>query len=441
MTLHQAVTDAIAYVSAQDVEVPPDVWALIVNQRVFAGKHDGPGNHDNGSPQQAHAGNDYNQGQMSKILAQRAEVEARIAQIKEDATDNPTRYESMGDEQLLDVRDNFNNKINRMEKYGLDKLTPSELDEYNKAVARRERIRLEISRRRELASRERQLQQIEQSIETGVITVTETEMRQLLAKPGDAYRDVGYAGEYNPDIMLTSDLSGMRIRHYIRLPDGRLAHPDELIEARRRGRVIVVEEAALRVTKSALKATGDLAAINAVYHDAITESLVSYFEGGSLAKSKNSFKRAMIEAFGGAWDAGWDGNPPTGDALEWFNARTQQEIAFIDGLYVQAKELRKDPEADTFAWATARADGYTATVSSVHNAARMWAKGGQMLTWHLGNTEKHCETCAELDGKSHRASWYISRDYIPRKPGAAMLCGGYYCDCSLTDKNGKDITA
>ena len=189
----------------------------------------------------------------------------------------------------------------------------------------------------------------------------------------------------------------------------------------------------------ALKATGDLAAINAAYHDAITESLITYFEGGSLAASKNSFKRAMIEAFGGAWDAGWDGNPPTGEALEWFNARTQQELAFIDGLYVQAKELRKDPEADTFAWATARADGYTGTVSSVHNAARMWAKGGQMLTWHLGATEEHCETCAELDGKTHRASWYISRDYIPRKPGAAMLCGGYYCDCDLKDKNGNSI--
>jgi hypothetical protein len=56
MTLHQAVTDALNYVSAQDVEVPPDVWALIVQQRVYAGKHDGPGNHDSGTPQQAHAG-------------------------------------------------------------------------------------------------------------------------------------------------------------------------------------------------------------------------------------------------------------------------------------------------------------------------------------------------------------------------------------------------
>jgi hypothetical protein len=213
-------------------------------------KHEGPGNHPGtGSPQTVHAGNDYSQEQTNKVLAQRAEVEARIAQIKKDIAENPTRYESMGDEQLLDVRDNFNNKLNRMEKYGVDKLTPSELEEYNKAVARRERIRLEISRRRELASRERQLKQVEQSIETGIITVSETEMRGLLAKPGDAYRDVGYAGEYNPDIMLTSDLSGMRIRHYIRLPDGRLAHPDELIEARRRGRVIVVEEATLRITK------------------------------------------------------------------------------------------------------------------------------------------------------------------------------------------------
>jgi hypothetical protein len=196
----------------------------------------------------------------------------------------------------------------------------------------------------------------------------------------------------------------------------------------------------------ALKATGDLAAINATYHDAITESLITYFEGGSLAASKNSFKRAMIEAFGGAWDAGWDGNPPTGEALEWFNARTQQELAFIDGLYVQAKELRKDPEADTFAWATARADGYTATVDNIYNHARIRALGNKMLTFdgEDGSPDNICQstngTCVRLKGKRHRASWWIAHDLVPYRGNPNYDCGAWECRHYLKDDKGERYT-
>ena len=202
----------------------------------------------------------------------------------------------------------------------------------------------------------------------------------------------------------------------------------------------------LAVQAGALKATGDLAAINAQYHDAVTESLITYLEGGSLAKSKNSFKRAMIEAFGGAWDAGWDGNPPTGEALEWLNARTQQELAFIDGLYVQAKELRKDPEADTFAWATARADGYTGTVDNIYNHARIRALGNKMLTFdgEDGSPDNICQstngTCVRLKGKRHRASWWIAHDLVPYRGNPNYDCGAWECRHYLKDDKGERYT-
>ena len=70
----------------------------------------------------------------------------------------------------------------------------------------------------------------------------------------------------------------------------------------------------------------------------------------------------------------------------------------------------------------------------------MMGKGKQMLTWRLGNTEVHCSTCASLNGKRHRASWFISHDYIPGKPGAAMDCQGYNCDCALVDDEGIEVT-
>jgi hypothetical protein len=108
--------------------------------------------------------------------------------------------------------------------------------------------------------------------------------------------------------------------------------------------------------------------------------------------------------------------------------------------FAEAKQLRKEKDFDYFTWATGKADGYVSTVLSIYNAAVLLAKKNQMLTWNLGETEKHCDTCLKLDGGSHRASWYIGHDYIPRKPGASMDCKGYNCDCSLTDKDGEEVT-
>jgi hypothetical protein len=195
----------------------------------------------------------------------------------------------------------------------------------------------------------------------------------------------------------------------------------------------------------AIKAKGDMPSINGTYHDAITSALTTFFEGGSVAGPRNSFKRATTIAFGDAMDLGTtDGGgelPFTGEALDWFNARLEQEFANIESLFVQAKELRKEPDTDTFAWSTARADAYTQTVISVYNAARMFQKGNQLLKWNLGKTEKHCDTCLRLArGTTHRASWYIAHNYIPRQPGANLDCGGYHCDCQLTDPADNEVT-
>ena len=200
-------------------------------------------------------------------------------------------------------------------------------------------------------------------------------------------------------------------------------------------------------TRAALKAgyiEGGVAEINARYNKEIVDAMTTYFEGGAMTAPRNQFRQAMTEAFNSAMDTGWiDGGqalPLDEDAAAWLDARLNSELAYIDDLFVQIKALRAEEKFDFFAWVTAKADRYTSTVMSVYNAAVLLAKKNQMLTWNLGQTEKHCDTCASLDGNSHRASWYISHDYIPRKPGAAMLCGGYNCDCRLTDSKGEEVT-
>ena len=194
----------------------------------------------------------------------------------------------------------------------------------------------------------------------------------------------------------------------------------------------------------AIKAAGDLTAINAEYHDAITQALLNYLEGGSMQSAKGLFKRGTSNAFNDAFDLGWiDGEqemPVDDNANEWLGAQMTAEFGFVDTVFQSAKELKKEEGFNALEWASARADGYTGTIEAIYNAGKLFASKNQMLTWHLGQTEKHCDTCAKLDGGSHRASWYVARNYIPRKPGAAMKCGGYYCDCSLTNKKGEDVT-
>lgn len=198
--------------------------------------------------------------------------------------------------------------------------------------------------------------------------------------------------------------------------------------------------------RAALKAADDMAIINSVYHDAITRALVDYFAGGgSVTAPRNSFKRATVVAFTDAFflgymDGGGDVETSDDEINAWLDTRINQEFGYIDSVFQQAKQLRKEEGEDYFAWITARADAYTATLAGVYNSGMLFAKKNQMLVWRLGQTEKHCKTCASLNGKRHRASWYIAHDYIPRKPGAAMECGGYNCDCRLEDADGKEIT-
>lgn len=194
----------------------------------------------------------------------------------------------------------------------------------------------------------------------------------------------------------------------------------------------------------ALKAGKTLPEISAQYTNAIIEAIVTYFEGGSVTSPRNLFRRAMVVAFGAAFDLGWlDGGgemPPDETALEWFNPRVNQEFGYIDGLFANIKQLKKEDGFDYYAWATQRAAGYARSLGGVYNAGKMFAQGSKMLTWHLGETEVHCDTCAKLDGQRHRASWYIARNYIPRQSGASMDCGGYNCDCSLKDDKGNSVT-
>jgi len=120
--------------------------------------------------------------------------------------------------------------------------------DYQAKLKRLQEIATETKRRREWYERVRQLEALQQSQETGKVVLTRDEVTELLSHPRDVYVDHGWSPdkgkpEYTPEWFLTSDLSGAKVRNYIILPDGRIAHPDEIHEAQTRGRLITMDSA------------------------------------------------------------------------------------------------------------------------------------------------------------------------------------------------------
>jgi hypothetical protein len=152
----------------------------------------------------------------------------------------------------------------------------------------------------------------------------------------------------------------------------------------------------------------------------------------------------MITAFGDAYDLGWvDGGqdlPVDEEALSWLEARLNQEAGYIDMLFQEAKELRKDKEFDFFAWTTARADGYTNTLKEIYNNARVRAMQDVMVTFAGDDGAESCDTCQKLKGKRRKLSWFIANNYVPPF-GSGLDCHkGGRCQHGLMDDKNNWVT-
>jgi hypothetical protein len=196
-------------------------------------------------------------------------------------------------------------------------------------------------------------------------------------------------------------------------------------------------------TVQAIKAAG-YDGIRTVMSGGVFGSVFGYLSGGSFGDAVQRMatvvSRAYVETAELAWVEAGAELPLDAETAAWARSQLDAQLGYVDQLFEDLKELRKSGDFDAGEVATARAAGYASGLDGFYNEAVLRGKKNQMVTWHLGATEKHCKTCASLDGKSHRISWYIDHDYIPRKNGAAMECGGWRCDCSLVDKDGNEVT-
>ncbi len=107
---------------------------------------------------------------------------------------------------------------------------------------------------------------------------------------------------------------------------------------------------------------------------------------------------------------------------------TQQD--YITAFVRSIREARDDRAAQRDILDN-RIDLWTASIAAAGQAGLNSAKANEMVVWRLGATEEHCSTCNQLNGQSHRRKWFVSKNYLPRTPGAALECGGFKCQCTL----------
>jgi hypothetical protein len=196
-------------------------------------------------------------------------------------------------------------------------------------------------------------------------------------------------------------------------------------------------------TIAAIKAAG-YDGIRTVLNGAVFGSVFGYLSGGSLADTRErmatAVSRAYIETSELAYQEGGGELPLDDETAAWARAQLDAQLTYVDELFDSLRDLRRDGDFDAGEVATARAAGYASGLDGFYNEAVLRGSKNVVVTWQLGATEKHCKDCAKLDGQSHKINWFVERDYIPRKNGAAMECGGYNCDCRLVDKKGNEYT-
>jgi len=151
--------------------------------------------------------------------------------------------------------------------------------------------------------------------------------------------------------------------------------------------------------------------------------------------------KAYTETMDIAYQDGGGSLPVDADTLALGNAFISQQYAYVDSLFETLKIMRKDGDFDAISEAFKKANSWSDTLDGFYNLIRLSAMGNRMLTFvRVKDTKESCDDCKRLRGKRHRASWWISHDFVPPK-GAGLACSaGGHCGDMLVDDTGKEVT-
>jgi len=195
------------------------------------------------------------------------------------------------------------------------------------------------------------------------------------------------------------------------------------------------------LAESIKAALGTYPTIRDAYYEEVFVAVFDYLDSDKgIASFKNAMKRAMVDAFGPAGDAGWEDAgaelPVDQETAEWITAMQNAEIGYIDALFETLKAMRKGEDVKKAEIAQQKAEAYSVQLDMIYNRAKIAAAGNKMLTLVGDDGVQSCADCQRMKGKRHKASWWISKNLIPGK-GSDYECGGWHCQHVLVDDTGQ----
>lgn len=205
------------------------------------------------------------------------------------------------------------------------------------------------------------------------------------------------------------------------------------------------------LTARVMLEVGDYAPIRRDYRYAVYAAVGDFLfteEGAKITRFRNAFKRAVLNAFFPAFEQGiQDGGgalPLEPDDYDWVMAQQDTEFGYIDQLFQDLKALKKQSIEEGIGIldgvADARADGYANGLDAIYNQGRVRGAKNRMLTLGGEDGADSCETCQNLKGKRHRASWWVSHGLVPGRGNRNYKCGGFNCFHFLFDDAGDVFT-
>jgi hypothetical protein len=191
---------------------------------------------------------------------------------------------------------------------------------------------------------------------------------------------------------------------------------------------------------------GDYAPIRFSYRAEIAGIVNEYIntEGARITRFRNQFKRAIVEAFYPAFeqglkDGGYAGKYAQGEDLEWINARVEGEWGFVDDLFQQLRDLKRE-EGVPLDEPERRAENYARTLDGIYSMGKVRGAQNRMLTFRGLDGQENCPTCARLKGQRHRAAWWKNKGLVLYRGNANYECGCWQCQHFLVDDRGEIFT-
>jgi hypothetical protein len=200
----------------------------------------------------------------------------------------------------------------------------------------------------------------------------------------------------------------------------------------------------------AIQSVGDYSGIRSRYAEIVKSSVQDYLlDVVTLASAKGDFKKACATAFLDAFETGFldtQGKDATYDPDEedssWLATRLDQELAFIDGLFVTMKAMKDDQEEpitddEISNFAADKAAAYATTLDGIYGQGKLRSRKNVMLTLEGPDGKESCPECIRYKGQRHRARWWMSHGLVPAPGNENYTCGNYLCQHTLNDDSGN----